>query len=124
MSPADRRRLLIRFANLIDANAAELATLESLEGGKPIADTSAIDLPETVVLSHCNDICTGRWRLAGMAGAHLCRPAMGSIRCRGRLCRNSGPLATRLLQLTQSSITATLQRVRRKPAMRPAQCSQ
>ena len=48
MSPADRRRLLIRFANLIDANAAELATLESLEGGKPIADTSAIDLPETV----------------------------------------------------------------------------
>jgi len=48
MAPADRRRLMIRFANLIDANAAELATLETLEGGKPIADTGSIDLPETV----------------------------------------------------------------------------
>ncbi|MEM7091923.1 MAG: aldehyde dehydrogenase [Actinomycetota bacterium] len=48
MAPADRRRLMIRYANLIDANTAELATLESLEGGKPIADTSTIDLPETV----------------------------------------------------------------------------
>lgn len=48
MAPADRRRLMIRFANLIDANAAELATLESLEGGKPITDTSGIDVPETV----------------------------------------------------------------------------
>ncbi len=48
MAPADRRRLMIRFANLIDANAAELATLEALEGGKPIADTSSIDVPETV----------------------------------------------------------------------------
>ena len=48
MAPADRRRLMIRFANLIDANTAELATLEALEGGKPVADTSTIDLPETV----------------------------------------------------------------------------
>ena len=48
MAPADRRRLMIRFANLIDANTAELATLEALEGGKPVADTSSIDVPETV----------------------------------------------------------------------------
>lgn len=48
MAPADRRRLMIRFANLIDANATELATLETLEGGKPIADTSTIDVPETI----------------------------------------------------------------------------
>lgn len=48
MKPADRRRALIRFANLIDANATELAVLESLESGKPIVDTSGIDLPETV----------------------------------------------------------------------------
>jgi len=48
MAPADRRRLLLRFANLIDANATELATIETLEGGKPIADTSGIDVPETV----------------------------------------------------------------------------
>ncbi len=48
MSPADRRRLLIRFANMIEANATELAVIESLEGGKPITDTVTIDLAETV----------------------------------------------------------------------------
>ncbi len=48
MSPTERRRLLIRYANLIEAHATELATIETLEGGKPIIDTSTIDLPETV----------------------------------------------------------------------------
>ncbi len=48
MSPAARRGLLKRFALMVDANAEELAVLESLEGGKPIADTATIDVPETV----------------------------------------------------------------------------
>lgn len=48
MSPADRRGLLKRFALLVEAHADELALLESLEAGKPIFDTSTIDLPETV----------------------------------------------------------------------------
>ncbi|MGZ0219106.1 MAG: dihydrodipicolinate synthase family protein, partial [Acidimicrobiales bacterium] len=47
MSPADRRGLLKRFALLVEAHADELALLESLEAGKPIFDTSTIDLPET-----------------------------------------------------------------------------
>ncbi len=48
MAPADRRNLLKRFALLIEAHADELAVMETLEAGKPIFDTSTIDLPETV----------------------------------------------------------------------------
>ncbi len=48
MAPADRKQLMLRFAALIESHATELATIETLEGGKPIADTSTIDLPETV----------------------------------------------------------------------------
>ncbi len=48
MTPAERRRLMIRFCNILDAHADELALLETLEAGKPIADTSGIDLPEAI----------------------------------------------------------------------------
>ncbi len=45
--PATRRRVLLRFAELIDENTAELALLESLDVGKPIGDTTAVDVPGT-----------------------------------------------------------------------------
>lgn len=48
MAPADRKRLLLRFATLVEANSTELATIETIEGGKPITDTTDIDLVETV----------------------------------------------------------------------------
>jgi gamma-glutamyl-gamma-aminobutyraldehyde dehydrogenase len=48
MAPADRKVVLLRFADLIEANADELATLDSLEAGKPIADARGVDLPDTV----------------------------------------------------------------------------
>ena len=48
LSPADRRVLLKRFALLVEAHSDELAVLETLDGGKPIFDTSTIDVPETV----------------------------------------------------------------------------
>ncbi len=48
MPPAERKRLMLRFAALIEAHSDELAVLETLESGKPIFDTSTIDLPETV----------------------------------------------------------------------------
>jgi gamma-glutamyl-gamma-aminobutyraldehyde dehydrogenase len=48
LAPADRKKVLLRFAALIDANAEELAILDSLEAGKPITDTRDVDLPETV----------------------------------------------------------------------------
>lgn len=48
LSPGDRKRMILRFATLIEAHATELATIETLEGGKPITDTSEIDLVETI----------------------------------------------------------------------------
>ena len=44
-SPANRKRVLLRFAELIRSNRDELALLESLDVGKPIRDTLAVDVP-------------------------------------------------------------------------------
>ena len=48
MTPGERKVAMQRFATLIEAHATELATIETLEGGKPIADTAGIDVPDTV----------------------------------------------------------------------------
>ena len=50
MSPLNRKKLLLKFADLLEANAAELALLDCLEGGKPIGDCVNTDVPETI---HC-----------------------------------------------------------------------
>ena len=44
-SPANRKRVLLRFAELIRSNLDELALLESLDVGKPIRDTLGVDVP-------------------------------------------------------------------------------
>ncbi|MCP3748395.1 aldehyde dehydrogenase [Pseudomonas sp. SBB6] len=44
-APAQRKRVLIAFADLLLANAEELALLETLDMGKPIADSLSIDIP-------------------------------------------------------------------------------
>ena len=46
--PAERKNVLLRLADLIEANAEELAMLDSLEAGKPITDCRETDLPETI----------------------------------------------------------------------------
>jgi acyl-CoA reductase-like NAD-dependent aldehyde dehydrogenase len=48
MAPADRSRLLWRLADLIEENADELATLETLDNGKPITFSRRDDLAITV----------------------------------------------------------------------------
>lgn len=48
MTPAARERLLHRFADLLEADADGMARLESLDGGKPIAFSSTIDVPYAV----------------------------------------------------------------------------
>ncbi|HRA53753.1 MAG: aldehyde dehydrogenase [Tabrizicola sp.] len=48
MSPSDRGRCLIRFADLVEKHAQELALLETLDVGKPISDSLAIDLPLSI----------------------------------------------------------------------------
>lgn len=42
---AERGRLLVRLAHLIDENLDELALLETLDAGKPIAQTLTVDVP-------------------------------------------------------------------------------
>ena len=43
--PKARKRVLLRFAELILANREELALLETLDTGKPIGDSLAVDIP-------------------------------------------------------------------------------
>jgi 4-guanidinobutyraldehyde dehydrogenase/NAD-dependent aldehyde dehydrogenase len=45
MAPARRKRVLLRFSELILKHAEELALLETLDMGKPIADSTRIDVP-------------------------------------------------------------------------------
>jgi acyl-CoA reductase-like NAD-dependent aldehyde dehydrogenase len=44
-APVERKRVLLRFADLIRANADELALLESLDVGHPIHDAARVDVP-------------------------------------------------------------------------------
>ncbi|WP_419785706.1 aldehyde dehydrogenase family protein [Pseudodesulfovibrio sp.] len=44
-SPQERAAVLMRIADLIDENAEHLAMVETLDNGKPIRETSAIDVP-------------------------------------------------------------------------------
>jgi len=46
MSARERGRLLLRVADLIMKNKDELARLETLDNGKPIGETSAVDIPQ------------------------------------------------------------------------------
>ena len=48
LAPAARKTILLRFADLIDANADELALLETLDMGKPIGDSRTVDINGTV----------------------------------------------------------------------------
>ncbi|TAK02821.1 MAG: aldehyde dehydrogenase [Chloroflexota bacterium] len=47
LGPGDRKKLLIGWADRIEAHARELGLIETLDAGKPIADTVALDMPET-----------------------------------------------------------------------------
>jgi phenylacetaldehyde dehydrogenase len=48
IKPSARARLINRFADLIEAHADELAMLEALDGGKPIALAKPVDVMATV----------------------------------------------------------------------------
>ena len=47
MAAADRGRLLLKLADKIEANAEELARIESLDTGHPIRDSRSLDVPRT-----------------------------------------------------------------------------
>lgn len=48
LSGSDRGILLNKLANLIEEHQAELAQLETLDNGKPLRESSSIDLPLTI----------------------------------------------------------------------------
>ena len=45
MAPAQRKRIMLKLAELMMKNREELALLETLDMGKPIRDASSIDIP-------------------------------------------------------------------------------
>ena len=47
-SPADRKQMLLHFADGIEHHTEELALLETLDTGKPIRDSLQVDVPATV----------------------------------------------------------------------------
>lgn len=47
LGPADRKRTLIRWADLLESSARELGLIETIDSGKPISDTVGLDVPET-----------------------------------------------------------------------------
>lgn len=48
LHPAERKAGLIVLAKLLKRHRHELAVMESLDSGKPVADCAAIDIPETI----------------------------------------------------------------------------
>ncbi len=48
MAPAKRKKVLLRWADLLEQHTTELALLETLDMGKPIGDSSRIDIPAVV----------------------------------------------------------------------------
>jgi 4-guanidinobutyraldehyde dehydrogenase/NAD-dependent aldehyde dehydrogenase len=46
-APRERKATLLRFADLLETHAEELALLETLDVGKPIGDSTSIDAPAT-----------------------------------------------------------------------------
>jgi phenylacetaldehyde dehydrogenase len=52
--PVDRERWLLRLADLVAANLQELAEIESVDNGKPLAITQRVDVPSAVdFLRYC-----------------------------------------------------------------------
>ncbi|EMY36212.1 Aldehyde Dehydrogenase, partial [Arthrobacter crystallopoietes BAB-32] len=48
MAPADRKSVLLRFAQLLEDDLETIAQLDSLEAGKPISDCRDLDTPDAI----------------------------------------------------------------------------
>ena len=48
LHPNERKHILLRFADLLEQNAHELAVMESLDSGKPVSECQTVDVPETI----------------------------------------------------------------------------
>ena len=50
MKPGDRKAVLLKFVELLEKHAMEIALLDSLDAGKPILDCATMDIPDAI---HC-----------------------------------------------------------------------
>jgi 4-(gamma-glutamylamino)butanal dehydrogenase len=50
LKPGDRKGIMLKYVELLEKNAMEIALLDSLDAGKPIYDCVNIDIPDTI---HC-----------------------------------------------------------------------
>ncbi|WP_341644343.1 aldehyde dehydrogenase [Thauera sp. SDU_THAU2] len=48
LPPSQRKTVLVRFAELLEAHAHELAVMESLDSGKPVRECQTADVPEAI----------------------------------------------------------------------------
>ncbi len=48
LAPNARKQVLLKLADLLEANIVELAVMESLDSGKPVSECQLTDLPETI----------------------------------------------------------------------------
>jgi gamma-glutamyl-gamma-aminobutyraldehyde dehydrogenase len=48
LAPSERKATLLRLAKLMERNRHELAVLESLDSGKPVAECETVDVPDTI----------------------------------------------------------------------------
>ena len=48
LAPAERKAIMLRFADGIAANLGELARLDAVDAGKPISDCENLDLPDVI----------------------------------------------------------------------------
>ncbi len=48
VAPAERKKILLRWADLLEKHSEELALLECLNAGKPISDTVNVDVPGAI----------------------------------------------------------------------------
>lgn len=86
MAPRERMDILYRFAGLIDEHAGELAVLDTLDMGKPIADMINEDLPaviETIqFMSECIDKLEGAVTNTDDGAVHMIlREPLGVVGC-------------------------------------------
>ncbi|MBR9830495.1 MAG: aldehyde dehydrogenase, partial [Oceanospirillales bacterium] len=48
LHPGERKAVLLQLAELMEQHSRELAVLESLDSGKPVAECETVDVPETI----------------------------------------------------------------------------
>ena len=48
MPPKQRKKVLLKFADLVEQHAEELALMEVLDSGKPLSDARTVDLPDSI----------------------------------------------------------------------------